>query len=293
MNKTRFGAGGNSKSFYKDNKRKSSLEACRWLFAKGLDAYEYECTRGVKISKDFAVKLGKEAKACDIALSLHAPYYINLAAINPDKQQSSMNHLLQSLEAANWMGARKVVFHPGSGNPAEEGDTREQALDRAKKLLAATIEKANELELLENVYLAPETMGKKNQLGNLEEIIALCEDYPGAVYPTVDWGHLHALGNGCLQKEEDFLAVFDKIEAALGSEACQNLHCHFSPIEYTVGGEKRHHNFSEEKYGPDFALLANVLIKRNYTPTIICESYDMQAEDAVTMKHIYKELKRS
>ena len=104
MNRIRFGPGGNSQSFYKDNPKKSSLEACRWLFAKGLDAYEYECTRGVKISKEFAVKLGKEAKACDVALSLHAPYYINLAAINPEKQQASMNHLLKSLEAANWMG---------------------------------------------------------------------------------------------------------------------------------------------------------------------------------------------
>lgn len=292
MAKTRFGAGGNSKSFYKDDKRKSSLEACRWLFAKGLDAYEYECTRGVKISKEFAVKLGKEAKSCDIALSLHAPYYVNLAAINPEKQQASMTYLLQALEAANWMGATKVVFHPGSANPAEEGDTREQALVRAKNLLAATIEEANKLELLEDVYLSPETMGKKNQLGNLDEVIALCQDYPGAVYPTVDWAHLHALGNGCLQTEADFLAVFDRIESALGREACQNLHCHFSPIEYTQGGEKRHHNLSEEKYGPDFALFAKALIKRNYTPTIICESADTQAEDAVTFKHIYKELKR-
>ena len=136
-------------------------------------------------------------------------------------------------------------------------------------------------------------MGKKNQLGNLDEVIELCRDYPGAVYPTVDWAHLHALGNGSLKKEEDFAAVFDKIEAALGSEACQNLHCHFSPIEYTpLGGEKRHHNLSEKKYGPDFSLLAKVLVQRNYTPTIICESADMQAEDAITFKHIYKELKK-
>lgn len=292
MDKIRFGAGGNSKSFYKDDKRKSSLEACRWLFAKGLDAYEYECTRGVKISKEFAVKLGKEAKACDIALSLHAPYYINLAAINPEKQQASMNYLLQSLEAANWMGATKVVFHPGSGNPAEEGDRRENALLRAKNLLAATIEEANKLELLEQVYLAPETMGKQNQLGNLDEVIALCKDYPGAVYPTIDWAHLYALGKGCLQTEEDFSAVFDKIESELGDGVCQNLHCHFSPIEYTQGGEKRHHNLADKKYGPDFTLLAKVLIKRNYTPTIICESADTQAEDAVAFKHIYKELKK-
>lgn len=292
MNKVRFGAGGNSESFYKDDKNKSSLEACRWLFARGLDAYEYECTRGVRISKEFAVKLGKEAKACDIALSLHAPYYINLAAINPEKQQASMTHLIRSLEAANWMGATKVVFHPGSGNPAEPGDTREKALERAKELFALTIEKAVQLELLEDVYLAPETMGKKNQLGNLDEVIALCKNHPGVASPTVDWGHLHALGNGCLQKEEDFEAVLQKIEDSLGIEACQNLHCHFSPIEYTLGGEKRHHNLSDKKYGPDFSLFAKVLIKKNYTPTIICESAGMQAEDAVTFKHIYKELKK-
>ena len=263
MNRIRFGPGGNSQSFYKDNPKKSSLEACRWLFAKGLDAYEYECTRGVKISKEFAVKLGKEAKACDVALSLHAPYYINLAAINPEKQQASMNHLLKSLEAANWMGATKVVFHPGSGNPAEEGDTREKALERAKALFEKIIEQATQLELLEDVYLAPETMGKKNQLGNLDEVIALCKEHPGVAYPTIDWAHLYALGNGGLQKEEDFAIILEKIEQALGDETCQHLHCHFSPIEYTVGGEKRHRNLSDEIYGPDFSLLKKIINRQS------------------------------
>lgn len=292
MEKIRFGSGGNADSFYKDNKNKSSLEACRWLFAKGLDAYEYECTRGVKIGKEFAVKLGKEAKEFDIALSVHAPYYINLAAINPEKQRASIDYLIQSLEVANWMGATKVVFHPGSGNPVEEGDIRETALERAKTVLHRAVKECQQLGLLEKVHLSPETMGKVNQLGNLEEVLSLCQSAPGFVYPTVDWGHLHALGNGSLQTEEDFLAVFEKIENALGESACQNLHCHFSPVEYTEGGEKKHHTLAEKIYGPDFSLLAKVLIAKNYTPTIICESAGTQAEDAVVFKRIYKELKR-
>lgn len=292
LKKVRFGAGGNADSFYKDNKNKSSLAACRWLFAKGLDAYEYECTRGVKISKEFALNMGKEAKEFDIALSLHAPYYINLATKNPEKQRASMNHLLRALEAANWMGATKVVFHPGSGNPVEEGDTRTDALERAIELLSLTVQEGKMAGLLEDVYLSPETMGKANQLGNLEEVLALCASNPGVVYPTIDWGHLHALGNGCLNTEDDYFAVFKKIENTLGEDVCQNLHCHFSPIEYTQGGEKRHCNLADKKYGPDFTVFAKVLHAKNYTPTIICESAGMQAEDAVTFKQIYKELKR-
>ena len=292
MGKIRFGSGGNADSFYKDDKNKSSLEACRWLFAKGLDAYEYECTRGVRIGKEFAVKLGREAKEFDIALSVHAPYYINLAAANPEKQQASIKYLIQSLEVANWMGATKVVFHPGSGNPVEEGDSREQALERAKKVLRLAVDEGKRLGLLEQVYLSPETMGKANQLGNLAEVLALCKYCEGFVYPTVDWGHLHALGNGCLNTEDDFMKVFETIEDVLGVEACQELHCHFSPIEYTIGGEMKHHTLAEKVYGPDFSLLAKVILRKNYTPTIICESAGTQAEDAVSFKQIYKEIKK-
>ncbi|MEE1043777.1 MAG: endonuclease IV, partial [Clostridia bacterium] len=68
----KFGTAGNPEIFY-DEGGKSSLEMPKWLADIGLDAYEYQCGRGVKISDEAAQMLGERAKEHNIALSVHAP----------------------------------------------------------------------------------------------------------------------------------------------------------------------------------------------------------------------------
>ena len=277
----RFGPSGNSESFYAQG-GKSSVQMPAWLRNMGLSAYEYQCNRGVKINEKMAGQLGEEARKHDIFLSIHAPYYINMASEEKEKRDNSRRYILESLQAAKWMGAKRVVVHTGSASKV----SRKWALDTAIEVLKDTLEEADRLGL-SGAIVCPEVLGKLNQLGDLEEILAMCR-IDERLIPTVDFGHLHARGMGCLNSVEDFEAVLGRIEGAIGEERLRRLHIHFSRIEYTAGGEKRHWTISDTQYGPEFAQLAEAMAKRKMEPVVICESRDLMAEDALKLKKIYE-----
>ncbi len=276
----RFGPAGASDSFYSEG-HKTSLEMPAWLESKGLNAYEYQCSRGVKIGEDMASRLGRLAAERDIQLSIHAPYYINLSTGSPDIKAKSRVHLLKSLAAARSMGAKLVVFHPGAGS----GPDRRLLMAAAKSFLKEILIETEAVGL-SDIFLAPETMGKKNQLGSLEEVLELCE-LGAQLVPAVDFGHLHAVSGGEFTEAQAYKAVFDLITARLGREYVQNLHIHFSPVEFTLGGEKKHRTALETGFGPDFRPLAQILAERKLNPTIICESAGTQAEDAILYRDLY------
>ncbi|MGI6703387.1 MAG: TIM barrel protein [Clostridia bacterium] len=278
---TRFGPSGNSLSFYQQG-HKSSVEAPKWLADMGLSAYEYSCTKGVKIKKDTAARIGDEANKYDIALSIHAPYYINLASPDSKKRDNSVNYIIQSLEAARWMGAKRVVFHPGACSNMDRGSALELALDTLKRV----INEADDMGL-GDIVLCPETLGKLNQLGSLEEVLRMCR-VDERLLPTIDFGHIHAYTGGGLKTYEDYKAALDTIEEALGMERLKHMHIHFSRVEFTKGGEKKHWTFADTQYGPEFRPLARAIIEKGLKPIIICESRGTMAEDAKEMKEIYE-----
>jgi deoxyribonuclease-4 len=276
----RFGPAGASSSFYGEG-HKTSLDMPAWLAGKGLNAYEYQCSRGVKISEEMAGRLGGLAAERDIQLSIHAPYYINLSSSSPDIKAKSRVHILKSLAAARSMGAKVVVFHPGGGS----GPDRRGLMDAAKAFMKEILIEADATGL-SGVFLAPETMGKRNQLGSLDEVLELCE-LGGQLVPAVDFGHMHAVSGGEFNEAKPYAAVLDQITEKLGREYAQNLHIHFSPVEFTRGGEKKHWTTLDQGFGPDFAPLAKIIAERKLTPTIICESAGRQAEDALIYRDIY------
>ena len=280
----RFGPAGAPDSFYAEG-HKSSLDMPEWLEKRGLNAYEYQSSRGVHIGEAMAARLGQLAAERDIELSIHAPYYINLSSTDPAIKVKTKGHILKSLRAARAMGAKKVVFHPGAGS----GGDRKEILARAKAFLKEILLEVEE-EGLSGILLAPETMGKRNQLGSLEEVLELCE-LGDQLVPTVDFGHLHAVTGGGFTGRSSFAAVMDRIEERLGKEYLQNLHIHFSPIEFTAAGEKKHWTTMETRFGPDFTPLAELLVERELTPTIICESSGRQAEDAIIYRDIYRRIR--
>lgn len=277
----RFGPAGNPPSFYQAG-GKTSLDIPAWLAGLQLGAYEYQCVRGVNISEKMAVELGGNAQKHNIVLSLHAPYYINLAAATDELTARTEQHLLRSMAAAIWMGASKVVFHPGS-----IGGSRKDSLEIACDRLQHIRTKANKLGF-GAVALSPETMGKRNQLGSLDDILQLCTIE--GVSPTVDFGHLHAVSGGKLTSESAYAHILDLVEGSLGNKALRQIHIHFSPIEFTAGGEKKHRTLADQDFGPDFLPLALQLKQRNLSPTIICESAGSQAEDALTFQQIWQRL---
>jgi deoxyribonuclease-4 len=277
----RFGPAGNSRAFYEAGYT-SSLEMPEFLARVGLNAYEYQCGRGVRVKKDFCRRLAEEAGKHDIAISLHSPYFINLATSDPKVMESSWNHLSKSLQAARDMGASRIVVHPGS---VGRDSAREDALVRVEKFLFQVAEEL--IPAFPGIYLCLETMGKINQLGDLEEIIRLCK-LADCLMPAVDFGHLHARGVGAITGKDDFEEILARIDAGLGAEAVENLHVHFSPIEFGRGGEFRHRTMVEGGYGPPFAPLAQIIARDKLTPVIISESADTQTEDALAMQEQYR-----
>ena len=130
-------------------------------------------------------------------------------------------------------------------------------------------------------------MGKVNQFGTLDEVIDMCS-VDKTVVPVVDFGHMNAREmGGVFVTVDDYKRIFDRIAKGVSPEAAQNLHCHFSKIEYTQGGEKRHLTFADTQYGPSFEPLMQAVMELGVTPTFICESDGTQAEDALSMKKYF------
>jgi len=277
----KFGPSGNDESFYEQG-YKSSIEMPKWLHDMGLNAYEYSLTRGIRLKELTARKIGEQAAKWGITMSVHAPYYINLASQQVENRQRSVQYLVSSAEAAQWLAASRVVFHPGSA-----GKDRGLALETAKKTLLQALEKCSPY-IADGIRLCPETMGKQNQLGNLEEVLELCQ-LDETLLPTIDFGHLHALHQGIFQSSKNYISVLDAIEKALGKERGKAFHAHFSRVEYTAAGEKKHHTYESKDFGPDFDPLAEVIVMRDIYPVIICESRGKMARDALTLKTIYEE----
>ena len=276
----KFGPAGNSDSFTKMG-YKSSLQVPEYIVKMGLDAFEYQCGRGVNIGQEKATELGKISREKGIALSLHAPYYISMSSVEEEKRLNSINYILQSARAVNAMGGERIIVHTGSCGKISRTDALELAVDTMKKAI-----KALDDEGLSNIRICPETMGKVNQLGTLDEVLTLCQ-LDERLIPCIDFGHLNARDRGILKAYEDFEEIFNKIEDKLGNSRLKEFHSHFSKIEYSAGGEVRHLTFSDEIYGPNFEPVMELTYKKQCSPTFICESAGTQAEDAKMMKDYY------
>lgn len=279
----KFGPAGTG-NIFKQRKYKSSLDVPEYVASFSLNAFEYQCGRGVNIGADKARALGEKAKEYGIALSLHSPYYISLSGIDEEKRLNSVKYILESLEAADSMGATRVVVHSGSLSK----NTREAALELAKDTMKRAIAAADEAGF-SHIRLCPETMGKVNQLGNLQEVMELCK-LDERLIPCIDFGHLNARDQGPIKSSADYEKILDTIENELGIDRLRVFHSHFSKIEYTAGGEKRHLTFEDEEYGPDYHPLMELIYKKNLAPTFICESAGTQDLDAQAMKEYYESM---
>ena len=281
MLKPKFGPAGNSDSFYQEG-FSASVDMPKWLAARELDAFEYSFGRGIRLGTEGAKAIRAEAEKYGIQMSVHMPYFINLATEEDEKKVKNIGYFVDSLKVAEALGAKRAVFHPGSASGGDRG----VILQRAKVFFKEIIATLDDMELMNNVTLCAETMGKINQLGSLEEVIELC-NVDERVWPTIDFGHLHCRGLGAINSKEDYAAILDKLENGIGTERAKTMHVHFSRIEYTKGGEKMHHTFADVQYGPEFMPLAELIAERGYEPVFICESKGTMAEDAKSMKDMY------
>lgn len=280
-----FGPAGNPDAFYEAG-NKASVQMPAWLGEMKLTAYEYQCSRGVNIKEETAREIGRRSVEYGVKLSIHAPYYISLATADEQIITNTQNHFLKTLEVARWMGADRIIFHMGGPGKQE----RREAMEQVKRSFSNVLEQV-EKRGLTGIYLCPETMGKQNQLGSLAEVMELCT-MSAWVRPAVDFGHLHAVSGGKYITKQEVETVFDSVAEKLGAEAAKNLHIHFSRIEFTKGGEKRHWTFADE-FGPPHEPLIELCAGRGFTPRVICESAGTQASDAKVMQNLYFLLKQA
>ncbi len=265
---------------------KPSLEDIPLLLREeGLDAFEYEAIYwGAKpqVKKEDAQRLGLRARENDVWLSLHGSYFVNLCG---EKKivEASKKRLIACATAAEWMNAHVVVFHPGFYGKRP----RELAFKRSLEALSEVVECLKALGI-KDVRMGPETMGKSSQLGSLDEVLRMCEEVEQTQL-VIDWSHLHAREVGFFRALGDFRRVVETVENRLGTEAARNMHCHFAKIEFTDKGERRHHALEEERYGPDFAMLAKIIVEFKLRPVVISESPLLDV-DAMKMRDILQSL---
>ena len=279
----KFGPAGTGDDF-KAKGFKSSLQVPSYLVNMGLDHFEYQCGRGVNIGLDKAAELGKIAKENGITISLHAPYYISMSSVEEQKRLNSVNYILASARAVKAMGGDRIIVHTGSCGKISREEALALALDTMK-----LSQKALDDEGLSDIRICPETMGKVNQLGTLYEVLELCK-IDERIIPCIDFGHLNARDLGILKTKDDFEKIFLEIKNQLGSDRFNNFHSHFSKIEYTTGGEKRHLTFDDIVFGPDYQPVMELVHKYDLSPIFVCESAGTQAEDSKMMKDYYLSL---
>ena len=246
---------------------KSTLDGLGYIKKIGLNAMEVEFTYGVRMRNELAKKIGELAEKLDISLSVHAPYYINLASSDKQKLEASKKRILDSCERAHYLKASHVVFHAGFYGRLSDKECYE--IIKKEIIEMQDIIKENKWK----TGLAPETTGKKSQFGSLTELLKLRDEIKCSI--CVDFAHLHAR-NGSV----NYAFIFDQLAKL------KHIHSHFSGIEFSDKGERRH--LIMEK--ADFLPLAREILKRKTDITIISES-PVTWQDSLKMREIIQELK--
>lgn len=277
--RSRFGPAGVPSAF---KALKSPVsEVPKYLHDEGLDAFEYQAVRwGPKpqMKKHIAEKLGVNAEKHDVWLTVHGSYFINFCG-SEETIEKSKKRLIACATAANWMGAHVLVFHPGFFGKKSP----QEALERCVKAMGEVVESMKSLGITK-VHLGPETTGKPSQFGSLDEVLTLCGRVE-LTEPVIDWAHIHAREGGKMKTINDFREALNEIEKRLGIDAIKNLHCHYTLVEFTGKGEKRHHTMDEVEYGPPFEPLATLIAELDLKPVIISESPILDV-DAQKMRDI-------
>ena len=262
----RFGPAGYPKG------AKDGANAVELVREQGLEALELQFGRQVNLSDERATAIRRKAEELDVRLSAHAPYYISLNSV-PETYEKSKEWIMRTARVAAKAGAWIIVVHAATYG----GKDPEIATEAVMRGLSECLDQMEKESL--DVVLGLETMGRGSTWGTLEEIGQVVSRLKG-VQPVVDFAHIHARYGGSLRSEDDFRSVVE----AMSTMRPGRLHCHYSCIEYTKAGEKRHLPLSARD--PDFSLLVPALREVHRECTVICETPTPSA-DAVAMRKEY------
>lgn len=271
-----FGSAGTPKS----SKKRNSISGIERVRELGLECMELEFVRGVKMGEATAADVLNKSEKEGIALSVHAPYYINLNSLEPEKVDASIERIYKSSQIGSLCGARNIVFHPAYYQKCAP----EKVYDKVFELIKGLTSRLTEEEI--KVILRPETTGKGTQFGSLQENVRLGVELDN-VLPCIDFAHLHARTNGAENSYDEFAATMEFIENELGREGLDDMHIHVSGIEYGEKGERNHLNLDDSDL--QYIELMKVLNDFKVKGLLICESPDNEG-DALLLKRTYESL---
>ncbi|WP_292375174.1 TIM barrel protein [Methanosarcina sp. UBA411] len=267
-----FGTGGIPRS----TKGTSSVSGIKRIRELGLDCMELEFVQGVRMSEKGAKNVLETAKKEEVALSVHAPYYINLNSYEEDKLKASIERIYQAARIGSLCGAESVVLHAGFYQKSSKKHTFEN-VSKALSELAGQLRNEGIPAILR-----PETMGKRTQFGTLEEVLSLSAEIE-RVLPCLDFCHLHAR-EGKENSYSEFTEILSMVEESLGKEGLLNMHMHIAGVEYGMNGEKRHLNLKESDL--NYPELMKALKEFKIRGRVILESPILE-EDALMLREIY------
>jgi deoxyribonuclease IV len=257
-----------------------SVGAIQRIKELSLNALELGWVNSVRVSEQTCALIKQTGQEHQVAISVHAPYFINLNA-NDDEWPKSRKRLMDAAHYGFLAGATDIVFHSGSyfGQPPDE--VLPGAIARLEGCMS-------ELRSADNlVILRPETMGKSAMLGSLEDTLQMSHAIAG-VEPCLDFAHLHArTGDGSMNKYEIWMECLQRYAEVLGEESLHRLHIHISGIEYGPKGEKNHLPLDEADL--DLNAILKALKAHGCRGRILCESPVME-DDALKIQQAWKEL---
>ncbi len=259
------------------SKSRDSVSGIERIKELGLDCMEIEFVRGVHMGEETARAVRTAATNSGVALSVHAPYYINLNSSEKAKLEASEERILQSARIGGICGAKNIVFHAAY----YQKDPPSVVYSRVKKSIEGIRRELSE----EDITLRPETTGKATQFGSFEELLRLSQEVEG-VLPCVDFSHLHAR-EGKNNSEEEFRDILAAIEESLGREALDDIQIHLSGIEYSPKGEKRHLNLKESDLR--YKELLKAWREFDIKGLVVCESPNLEG-DAKLLREAFTKL---
>lgn len=259
--------------------KRDSINGIKKVRELGLDAMELEFVQGVRMGKELAEKVKRASQENKVLLSVHAPYFINLNSKEKEKLDASKKRIIDSAIIGSLAGARNIVFHAAYYGK----DSKTKVYERVKKNLQDILEALEEKEVRENVILRPETTGKATQFGSLKEVINLSRELDN-VLPCIDFSHIHARYQR-FNSYAEFCEILENIESLLGKEALRDMHIHFSGIEYTRKGERKHLNLEDSDL--KYRELLRALKDFSAAGIAISESPNIEG-DAILMKREYE-----
>ncbi|MBN1618955.1 TIM barrel protein [Candidatus Dojkabacteria bacterium] len=294
ISELRFGTGGNplstSKIKDKNGKYLSDRESGLYrIHELGLNHMEIEFVYGVNIDEEKAISLREIAQQLDISLTVHAPYYINLASKEKPKYYASLNRIQKTIWAAELMNAKSITFHPAFYQNRSPEDISKLVENAIEQIFSDYQQKDGHLP---EVLISPETTGKISQWGTVDEILEISskinEKFKKFVSSIcIDFAHIHARSNGEYNTLEEFNEILTKIKSKLGQQALSQLHIHTSGINYNEKGERNH--LTLEKSDLNYKELLKTLKENKIGGYLVCESPNLE-EDAILMKNYTKEL---